>query len=148
MICLKIASYEFPDDLYYDGHHCWARVEGDLVVTGITDFAQKLAGDIVYVEIPSKGRKVEQGAPYASMESGKWVGRLYAPVSGSIASVNESLEEDTSLVNSSPYGDGWVAKIKPNDLGQLASLMKAGPQLEKFIQDEIARIEKEKAAKK
>ena len=79
---MEIEGYLFPDDLYYHKEHFWARVEEDIVVVGANDFAQKLAGQIVYVEMPSEGRVVEQGKPCGSMESGKWVGRIYAPVSG------------------------------------------------------------------
>lgn len=78
---MEIEGYNFPDDLYYHKEHFWARVEGNTVTTGTNDFAQKLAGQIVYVEMPSPGRAVEQGKPCGSMESGKWVGRVYAPVS-------------------------------------------------------------------
>ena len=77
---MKIDKYEFPDDLYYDGEHNWARVEGDVVVQGLSDLGQDLAGELVYVEVPRTGRKVEQGKPFMSMESGKWVGRVKAIV--------------------------------------------------------------------
>ena len=75
---MEMEGYVFPDDLWYDKNHFWARIEGDTVVMGTTDFAQKLAGDIGYVEIPEEGQKVTQGKPFGSIESGKWVGRIYA----------------------------------------------------------------------
>lgn len=139
---MEIEGYTFPDDLYYDKEHYWARVEGDTVVMGTTDFSQKLAGEITYVDIDQEGEEVEQGKPFASIESGKWVGRVYAVVSGEVVEVNEDLEDEPETINSDPYGDGWLFKIKASDLdGELGALMKAGPDLEEFIKSEAARVQ-------
>ncbi|MFN2228363.1 MAG: glycine cleavage system protein GcvH [Anaerolineae bacterium] len=122
-----IDQYEFPDDLYYDKEHVWARVEDDDIVTiGMTSFGQDLAGEIVYVEVPRVGRSVSKGEAFMSMESGKWVGRIQSPVSGEIAEANEEVEWESTLVNEDPYGEGWLAKIEASDLGELDGLMKAG----------------------
>jgi glycine cleavage system H protein len=129
-----IDQYEFPDDLYYDQEHVWARVEGDLVTIGMTQFGQDLAGEIVYVEVPRVGRSVSKGEAFMSMESGKWVGRVKSPVSGEIAEANEEVEWESTIVNQDPYGEGWLAKIEPSDLGELENLMKAGtPEFAAFI---------------
>jgi glycine cleavage system H protein len=109
---MEIEGYLFPDDLYYHKEHFWARVEGDVVTVGTTDFAQKLAGQIVFVELPSAGRAVEQGKPCGSMESGKWVGRIYAPISGKVESSNQDLEDSPEFINDSPYEKGWIFRIK------------------------------------
>ncbi len=104
---MEMEGYFFPDDLWYDKNHFWARIEGDHLVMGTTDFAQRLAGDIGYVELPEEGRKVQQGKPFGSIESGKWVGRIYAVFSGEVIAVNEALEDQPELINASPYDEGW-----------------------------------------
>jgi len=116
---MKIGDYEFPDDLYYDREHNWARVEGNVVTQGLSDFGQDLAGELVYVEVPRVGRRVERGKPMLSMESGKWVGRVKAMVSGRIVEVNEELEWEPTLVNESPYERGWLVRIEADDLSEL-----------------------------
>jgi glycine cleavage system H protein len=139
---MEIEGYLFPDGLYYHKEHFWARVEGDIVVMGTSDFAQKLAGQIVYVEMPSVGKAVEQGKPCGSMESGKWVGRIYAPVSGKVESVNQDLEENPELINESPYEKGWICKIKPSNLQEELKNLLKGDNLLEFIKFEINRVKK------
>ncbi len=141
---MEIEGYFFPDDLYYHKEHFWAKVEGNIVVMGTTDFAQKLAGQIVYVEVPSSGRAVEQGKPCGSMESGKWVGRIYAPVSGKVDSSNQDLDETPELVNDSPYEKGWICKINPSNLQEDLKNLMSGDTLMAFIKSEIARVKKTK----
>ena len=139
---MEIEGYLFPDDLYYHKEHFWARTEGDVVTIGTNDFAQKLAGQIVYVELPTPGRAVEQGKPCGSMESGKWVGRIYAPVSGKIEACNQELEDNPELINESPYDKGWICKINASNLqGELGTLMR-GENLAVFIKSEIDRVKK------
>ena len=141
---MKIEDYFFPDDFYYHKEHFWAKVEGDLVTMGTTDFAQKLAGQVVYIELPSPGKVVEQGKPCGSMESGKWVGRIYAPVSGKIEAINNDLEDTPELINDNPYEKGWMCKIKASNLQEdLKGLMKA-ESLPDFIRSEIERVRKVK----
>ena len=142
---MQIGEYFFPEDLYYHKEHFWARVEAEAVTIGTTDFAQKLAGDVVYVELPAPGKTVEQGKPCGSMESGKWVGRIYAPVSGKIEAINNDLEDKPELINESPYDKGWLVKIVPSNLqGELDNLMKSD-QLEGFVKSEIERVKKMKS---
>ena len=137
---MEIEGYNFPDELWYDKNHFWARIEGDSVVMGTTDFAQKLAGEIGYVELPEAGQKISQGKPFGSIESGKWVGRIYAVLSGEVAEVTEALEDEPELINSSPYGDGWICKIAPDNLeGEKGNLM-AAADLKAFIKAEVARV--------
>jgi glycine cleavage system H protein len=139
---VEIEGYIFPDNLYYHKEHFWAKVEGDLITIGSTDFAQKLSGQIVFVELPPVGKAVEQGKPCGSMESGKWVGRIYAPVSGKIESVNSELEDNPELINESPYEKGWICKIKASNLqADLQNLMKID-HLSNFIRSEIDRVNK------
>ena len=139
---MEIDGYVCPDDLYYHKEHFWARVEGDTVTVGTSDFAQKLAGQIVYVELPPIGKAVEQGKPCGSMESGKWVGRIYSPLSGKIEDVNGELEDNPELINESPYEKGWMCKVRAANLQEdLKNLMKV-ENLPDFIKAETERVKK------
>ncbi len=105
-----------PEDLYYViDKHVWARVDGDLVTVGMTDVAQYLAKSIIAVTPKKPGKTVARGRNIATVESGKWVGPVPAPVTGEIAEVNAALESAPGLINSDPYGAGWVAKLRPAD---------------------------------
>jgi glycine cleavage system H protein len=134
---MNIAGIEFPENLYYDRQHNWARVEDDVVVQGMTEFGQQIAQEIVFVEMPRVGRDLEQGETFMSMESGKWVGRIPATVSGKILEANEELEWEPQLVNESPYDEGWLVKIEISDPSELDNLMKAdGADFKAFIEEE------------
>ena len=109
---MKIEEYSFPDDLYYHKEHFWAKVEGDVATIGTTDFAQKLAGQVVYIELPSVGKAVEQGKPCGSMESGKWVGRIYSPLSGKIEAINSELEDNPELINKALMRAAGCVKLR------------------------------------
>lgn len=119
---MNVDGYNMPDDLYYDRGFMWARVEGNVVTVGLVDFAQKLAGDISYVEMPFEGDEVKQGQEVGTVETGKWVGKLYAPVSGKIISTNEKLLDDPTIINRDCYGEGWIFKIEMKDLNELKNL--------------------------
>ena len=137
---MQISGFEFPDGLYYDKLHGWAQVEGDLVTQGMTEFGQAIAQEIVFVEAPRAGREVEQGQTFMSMESGKWVGRIPAMVSGKIAEVNEELEWEPTLVNESSYEEGWLVKIEMSDSAELGNLMTDdSPELKAFIEEEAEK---------
>ena len=118
-------DYDIPEDVKYHAEHMWARVEGDLVVVGVTDFAQKLAGDIVYVDLPMEGDEMTKDKPFGTLETGKWVGKVYAPVSGEVEEYNEEVEDDALIINEDPYKGGWIIKIKPNDISEVEDLMSA-----------------------
>ncbi len=137
---MKISGYEFPDDLYYDKLHGWARVDGDTVTQGLSAFGQAIAQEIVFVEVPRAGRTVEQGQTFMSMESGKWVGRIAALVSGEIVEVNEELEWEPTLVNQAPYEGGWLVKIKISDTAQLSNLIRPdSAEWKAFIEGEAEK---------
>jgi glycine cleavage system H protein len=138
-----VETYEFPDDLYYTREHVWARVEGDVVTIGLSSFGQELAGKIVFVEAPRIGRTVAKDEPFMSMESGKWVGRVKAPVGGTIAAVNEELEWESTIINLEPYAKGWLARIKASTLSDLDDLMRAGsPEFAAHLAAERAKYKK------
>jgi glycine cleavage system H protein len=122
-------DYEIPEDVKYHAEHMWARVEDDLVVVGVTDFAQKLAGDIVYVDMPMEGDEVTKDKPFGTLETGKWVGKIYAPVSGEVEEANEEVEDDALVINEDPYGGGWIIKIRPEDMSEVEGLMNAADYL-------------------
>ena len=104
-----------PEDLYYSEEHEWVRVDGDVVTIGITDFAQDQLGDIVYVELPQVGDAVESGATVGELESTKSVSDIFSPVSGEVVSRNESLDGGEEVINSDPYGEGWLFKVRVDD---------------------------------
>lgn len=115
-----------PADLKYASTHEWVRDEGDGTFTvGITEHAQDLLGDMVFVELPDVGDKVETGDDIAVAESVKAASDIYAPISGEVVAVNEDLEDAPETVNNDPYGDGWLFKIKADDSGELSNLLDA-----------------------
>ena len=116
---------QYPDDLKYAENHEWARVEGERIRMGISDYAQDALGDVVYVEVPEVGATVSQGDAFAEVESTKSVSDVYAPVSGTVVEVNGALEDTPELVNTDPYGDGWFAVIEATDLSELDALKDA-----------------------
>ncbi len=116
---------EFPDDLRYTKEHEWARLEDGRVRVGITDFAQDALGDVVYVDVPEVGTEVKAGEPFGEVESTKSVSDVYAAVSGTVTERNEALTDTPELVNSSPYGDGWMIVIDPADPSDLDGLLDA-----------------------
>jgi len=144
----EIKGYNMPDELYYHEEHSWARVEGTKATIGMTDMFQKEAGDIVFVDLPEEEDDVSQGETCGKIQSRKWIGKLVAPVSGEITEINEELEEDTSLINSDPYGDGWILVIKAEDEDDLQAELKNlihGDAVSAFVDREIARTEEERA---
>jgi glycine cleavage system H protein len=114
-----------PEDLRYSSDHEWAKIEGDRVRVGITDYAQDTLGDVVFVQIPEVGTEVEAGAAFGEVESTKSVSELYAPVSGTVVEVNSDLADTPNRLNEDPYGEGWVCVIEPSDPAQLDELLDA-----------------------
>jgi glycine cleavage system H protein len=114
-----------PEDLRYTKEHEWIRVEGMNAYIGITDFAQKELGDIVYVEIDTKGKPLQMGDVFGTVEAVKTVSDLFLPVTGTILEVNELLNASPELVNSDPYGKGWMIKMSISDTQELESLLSA-----------------------
>ncbi len=126
----EIHDLKFPDDVRYTTDHEWARLEGDKIRIGITDYAQDQLGDIVFVETPEVGASFERGQEFGTLESVKAVAELFIPVSGKITVVNSNLEGSPALVNTAPYTDGWIAEVMPDDPSQMDGLMTADAYLE------------------
>ena len=114
-----------PTDRRYTSEHEWVKLEGDIAVVGITDFAQDQLGDVVYVELPKVGDRVEAMKPFGVVESVKTASDLYAPINGTIAEVNARLTDEPQLVNDAPYESGWMIKIQPDDPAEIDTLMTA-----------------------
>jgi len=114
-----------PDGRRYTNEHEWAMVDGELVVVGITDFAQHELGDVVYVELPKVGARVSASEEFGVVESVKAASDLFSPLSGEVAAVNEELAEHPELVNDSPYDRGWMMRVRPDDLAELDRLLDA-----------------------
>lgn len=118
-------AVEFPGDLRYTKEHEWARVEGERVRVGITDFAQDALGDVVYVDLPEVGARIETDQPFGEVESTKSVSDVYAPLAGTIVERNPLIDDRPELVNEQPYGDGWLVMVAPDDPGVLDRLLDA-----------------------
>ena len=114
-----------PSDLKYTKDHEWARKEGNLIVIGVTDHAQESLGDVVFVELPKVGVGVSANKQFGVIESTKAVSELFAPMSGKVMEVNESLSDEPSTVNQDPYGKGWIMKIQPTNPAEFDSLLSA-----------------------
>jgi glycine cleavage system H protein len=115
----------YPDDLKYTSEHEWVRTDGETARVGITDYAQDALGDIVYVSLPEVGSDLASGDTVGELESTKSVSDIYAPVSGTVVAVNEALDGTPELVNSDPYGEGWLFEITPSDATAVDDLMDA-----------------------
>ena len=122
----------FPDDLKYSADHEWVLVDGDIAIVGLTEHAQEEFTDITSIDLPELDKSFDQGDPVATVFSAKGENEVYAPISGEIIEVNEDLQDDASLINADPYGDGWIYKISINVEGELDNLMEA-EDYEEFI---------------
>jgi glycine cleavage system H protein len=120
-----LREYKILDELYYTKEHIWVKIENDVATIGITDYAQSQLGDVVFIELPEVGREVESGEVIATVESIKAVSEIYSPLTGKIISINEDLANEPSLLNSDPYGDGWICDIQMKDLTEIEDLMTA-----------------------
>ena len=140
-----IEGHNMPDELYYHKDHAWVKKEEDGTVTvGMNDFYQKSAGDTTYVDLPFEDDAVEQGETCGKIQSAKWVGKLVSPISGEVAEVNEELEDDCTLINTDPYGKGWIMKVKPANLDEELAGLVTGAAIEAWIKKEIEEAESKK----
>jgi glycine cleavage system H protein len=128
----------YPQDLHYTKQHEWVRVSDDLSVIGITDYAQTELGDIVYVDLPRVGAKLEQGKVMGSVESVKAVSDIYAPVSGEVIEINDALASAPEKLNESPHGDGWMVKVRLSAPAEIQGLL-AAADYEKYVAEETGR---------
>jgi len=118
----EISDLNLPEDVRYTTDHEWAKMKGDTVIVGISDYAQDQLGDIVFVELPEVGDTLEAGDEFGTLESVKAVSELYTPISGEVIAINEELNDNPELLNQNPYG-GWIIEIKPSDAGEFEKLL-------------------------
>ncbi|MEX2705686.1 MAG: glycine cleavage system protein H [Candidatus Freyrarchaeum guaymaensis] len=130
-------TVNLPDDLYYHNDHCWVRVENGKARIGFDDFGQATAGKILFVRLKPEGKTIEAGKSFGSIETGKWVGPLRAPISGTILEVNPEVKKKPTIINEDPYGDGWLIVVEPTNLEpELANLV-TGDAIKAWIDKEI-----------
>ena len=140
---MEIQGYNIPEDLYYEKNHFWVKVEGDLLVMGMDDFAIKMAGEIVYVQLPAEGKKITAGKKFSKIESGKWLGKVYAPVDGELVESNEELEENATIINEDCYGKGWMFKIKPDNMEDIHNLIHDPEDIEAWMLEDIEKYKED-----
>lgn len=134
-----IDKYDMPDDLYYTNDHGWVKIEGNQVRIGITDFMQKLAGEITFIRVPRAGKALEAGKNLCSLQSGKWAGKIAVPVSGMVVDVNKDLASSPGTLNDDPYGKGWIAVMEPANMADVAAELLYGEKAIAFLKEEIAK---------
>ena len=125
MRCANLRAMNIPQDLLYSKDHEWVRVEGDVATVGITDFAQSELGDIVFVEVETVDEALDGEEVFGTIEAVKTVSDLFMPVPGTVAELNERLEDNPALINEDPYGEGWIIKVKLADGADLSGLLNA-----------------------
>ncbi len=140
---MEIRGYSLPDELYYTRDHAWVKVEGNRIRVGITDVMQKLAGDIAFIRVPRAGKTYEEGKTLASLQSGKWAGKIAAPMAGMVVEGNTTLTTSPGLLNSSPYGEGWIAVMEPADLETGLRTLLYGAEVEPWLLPELEEHEKQ-----
>ncbi|KJS49517.1 glycine cleavage system protein H [Desulfosporosinus sp. BICA1-9] len=134
---MKVGEWHFPEELLYDEHHQWLKREGNDITIGLTDYGQYIRGDILFLSLPVSGTQVKAGEAVGSLETGKWVGRFYAPQAGEICAVNKEVLGNTRLINQDPYGHGWLFKIKTHSSeGQMLMTVE---QLKEWLDLELER---------
>ena len=127
----------YPTDVRYTKEHEWARAEGGVVTVGITSYATDQLGDVVFVELPEAGRKLEAGKPFGVVEAVKTVSDLYSPIDGEVIEVNGTLADNPAIVNSEPFGEGWMIRIRVKDLAAVDALL-SHDDYEKLIEEQHA----------
>ncbi len=134
-----MAGYNTPTELLYSKSHEWIRIEGDEVIVGISDYAQHALGDVVFAELPDVGQTLNQNQPFGVVESVKAASDVYAPISGEVTAINEALLDAPETLNSDPYGEGWMLKVRPSNLeAERESLLDAAAY-EQHVEDEASK---------
>ena len=134
-----IDKFEVPEDLYYTRDHAWVRIEGERIRIGITDFMQKMAGEITFIRLPRAGKVLEPDKTLFTLQSGKWSGKVLVPAAGTVVDINKELAVVPKSMNDDPYGNGWVAVMEPANMADVASLLLTGEQVVEFLKEEIRK---------
>ncbi|MEM2146914.1 MAG: glycine cleavage system protein H [Candidatus Jordarchaeaceae archaeon] len=130
-------TIKIPEDLYYNNDHCWVKVENGKARIGFDDFGQATAGKILFVRLKPEGKTIEVDKSFGSIETGKWVGPLKAPISGTILEVNPELKKKPTIINEDPYGKGWLILVQPSNLESELSKLITGAAVKNWIEKEI-----------
>ncbi|MFQ5887616.1 MAG: glycine cleavage system protein H [Candidatus Hydrothermarchaeales archaeon] len=140
---VEIEGFNLPDEFYYiKRDHIWAKVEGDRIRIGLDQLGQCSAGKIAYIKIKPKERGIEKGRPFGTLESGKYIGPLKTPVSGTIVEVNDALFKDPELINRDPYGKGWMIVVSPSNFAEDSKDLVHGDEVKEWLEKEIADYRK------
>lgn len=132
-------AFDLPDDLFYEREdHLWLRIEGEQARVGLDQFGQKMAGRVAYIKLLPAGRSVQKGRSFGSLEAGKYIGPLKAPVSGRLIAANGGVLAKPELVNTDPYGEGWLVLIEPSNLATDLSDLAHGAEVQPWLDDEVA----------
>lgn len=134
---MQIRGYALPDELHYTRDHAWVRVEGVRLRVGITDVMQQLAGPITFIRLPREGKNLEGGKTLASLQSGKWAGKVLTPSPALVVEVNRGLTTDPAPLNSDPYGRGWIALLEPEDVAATLVGLLHGADVEPWLLAEL-----------
>lgn len=137
-----MVQYDIPQGLYYTNDHAWVKIEGNTIRIGITDFMQKLAGEITFIRIPRAGKALAAGATLSSIQSGKWAGKIQVPMSGKVLEANTELPGNPKLLNSDSYGAGWICVMEPDNLPEGLRSLIHGDDADKFFTEEHAKFVK------
>ena len=135
----KVDKYEMPDDLYYTEDHAWVKIEGQQIRIGITDFMQQLAGEITFIRVPRAGKDLEAGKNLASLQSGKWAGKIAVPVNGRVVDGNKNLAAAPQPLNADCYGEGWIAIMEPTNMADVEANLMKGEKAIEFVKAEMAK---------
>lgn len=134
---VEVENFSFPDDMYYTDDQIWMKKEGDKVRIGMTSFGVDLAGKIKFVRLRPAGKAIDAGRSIGTLESGKWTGPVKAPVSGTIAEVNEGLKDNPGILNEDPYGKGWIAVLEPTNLDGEIGALQGADGLEDWVKTQL-----------
>jgi len=138
----NIEGYELPDELYYHSEHTWVKKEDDgNIRIGMNQFWAATAGDVTYIDLPFENDEVESGDTCGKLQSAKWIAKLIAPISGEILEVNEELEDDSTIINTDPYGKGWIMLLKPLNLEEELANLYHGDTVSDWLKGEIKKSE-------
>lgn len=138
-----MAQYDIPRDLYYTRDHAWVKVEGNTIRIGVTDFMQKMAGEITFIRIPRVGKTLAAGATLSSVQSGKWAGKIQVPMAGKVLEANSELPGNPKLLNNDSYGSGWICIMEPNNMAEGLRSLIHGDDADKFFTEEHAKFAKD-----
>ena len=134
-----VESYNLPEDLYYTKDHAWVKIEGKQIRIGVTDFMQKMAGEITFIRLPRAGKDLGTDKTLFTLQSGKWSGKVMVPVEGLVVDANKDLAASQKPMNEDSYGTGWVALMEPKNMADVFALLLFGDAAIAFLKDEIQR---------